>query len=69
MTGLHSSRMTKKRSNLLMMAALTATLALRVLVRSYRPNTGLAAARMLVRAFSVAWMPVVKKEEERSEVF
>ena len=30
------------------------TLARRVLVRSYRPNTGLAAAKIDVRAFSVA---------------
>ena len=37
------------------MAGGSATLYLSGLDRSYRPPTGLAAARMLVRAFSVAY--------------
>lgn len=36
------------------------TLARSVFVRSYRPNTGLAAARMDVRAFNVACIPEIR---------
>ena len=34
------------------------TFAFNVFVRSYLPNTGLAAAKIDVRAFSVAWIPM-----------
>jgi hypothetical protein len=40
--------------HLLIIAAEIATLALSVFERSYRPNTGFAAARIEVRALSVA---------------
>lgn len=43
------------RQHLERMAGGRATLYLSGLERSYRPLTGLAAARMLVRAFSVAY--------------
>ena len=58
-SGLDSSTMMKNRSKRDMMGADTATLALRGLERSYRPKTGLAAARMDARALSVAWMPAL----------
>jgi len=38
------------------------TLYLRDFVRSYLPLTGLAAAKIDVRAFSVAWIPALAIE-------
>ena len=59
---LHSSRMTKKRSKRDIIGALILTFALSVVFRLYLPPTGFAAARMLVRAFRVAWMPALAME-------
>jgi len=59
---LHSSRITKKRSNLDMIGALMLMLARSVVLRLYRPPTGLAAARILVRAFKVACIPALAME-------
>ena len=49
--------MTKKRSKRDMIGGEMSTLYRNDLVLSYLPLTGLAAARIEVRAFSVAWMP------------
>ena len=45
-----------------MMGALIATFARSVCLRLYRPPMGLAAARIDVRAFKVAWMPALAIE-------
>ena len=62
----HSSKTTKKRSKRDMIAGDIATFALSVFDRSYLPPTGLAAARIDVRALSVACMPL---GEGRFEMF
>ena len=54
LTSLHSSTKTKKRSKRDMMGADSWMFCFSGLVLSYRPPTGLAAAKMDVRAFSVA---------------
>lgn len=54
-TSLHSSTSIKKRSNLDMMGADMLTFCFRDLARLYLPSMGLAAARMDVRAFRVAY--------------
>lgn len=54
-----SSTTTKNRSKRDRMGGEMLTFWRSVLVLSYRPNTGLAAAKMDVRAFRVAWMPAL----------
>lgn len=49
-------------SNLDIIGAEILTLNLKVLVLSYLPNTGLAAARIDARAFRVAWIPALAIE-------
>ena len=56
-TSLHSSTRMKKRSNRDMMGGERVMFCRRDLVRSYRPPIGFAAARIEVRAFSVAFTP------------
>ena len=51
---LHSSKITKNKSNLDIIGALISRLNLRLLDLSYRPNSGLAAAKILALAFNVA---------------
>ena len=57
-----SSKMTKKRSKRDIIGAEMSTLYRRDLVRSYLPLLGLAAAKIEVRALSVAWMPALAIE-------
>ena len=57
-----SSHITKNKSNLDMIGAEMLMLYLRALDLSYRPNNGLAAAKMLVLAFNVAYTPALAIE-------
>ena len=52
-----SSKITKNRSKRDMIGAEMSVLNLRVLLLSYLPHFGLAAARIEERALSVAWIP------------
>jgi hypothetical protein len=54
--------MRKKMSNLDMIGAEILRLYLKVLVLSYLPYTGLAAARIEALAFKVAWIPALAME-------
>lgn len=54
-TSLHSSTRIKKRSNLDMMGAVNVIFCFRDFVLSYLPPIGLAAAKMDVLAFKVAY--------------
>ena len=56
---LHSSTITKNKSNLLIIGALISIFIFNGLVLSYLPKTGLAAAKILVLVIKVAWIPAL----------